>query len=438
MSILEEAEAQALLRQASVSASDVRGCQGRLSGFLQRYLPLFYRKEQRRNAKTVVQGMLSGLQRKTAEPIARQAGVQRKPIQFFVGAGKWDDEAVMAELRKHVAETLGDRRAVLVIDPSAFPKKGTESCGVQRQWCGRLGKIDNCQIGVFLAYAAPGGHAPLDRRLYLPAEWATDRVRRRKCHVPKQVVYQETWRIALDLLDRSRHQLPHGWVAADEEFGRSSLFRAQLRQRQELYFLTIPANLLVRDLESPGPRGSRQGCKGGRYKLPFCRADEWAARQRSGRWQKFHVRDGEKGPLEVEAMQVLVQTKQQSRVGPTERLVVIRTLDKDRLVHYGLSNAPGEVPLAELLRVHGERHWIEQMLEEGKGEAGLDQYEVRSWTGWHHHMTLSLLSLWFLQLERRRVAKKKGGGDGAADAGDLLAPAAIFPSLAVADRPHRQ
>jgi SRSO17 transposase len=256
--------------------------------------------------------------------------------------------------------------------------------------------------------------------------------------VPKEVVYQETWRMALDLLDRSRHQLPHGWVAADEEFGRSSQFRAQLRQRQEQYFLKIPANLLVRDLETPGPAGKKQGCRGGRYKPPFCRADEWAARQRSSRWQKFHVRDGEKGPLEVEAMEVLVQTKQQSRVGPTERLVVIRTVDRDRLVGYGLSNAPREVPLGELLRVHGERHWIEQMLEEGKGEAGLGQYEVRSWIGWHHHMTLSLLSLWFLQLERRRVGGKKGGGDGAADARDLLASAATPGSLTPADRPRSQ
>lgn len=425
MSLLQHPKAQALLREASVSAGEVRDCAGRLTCFLQRYLPLFYRKEQRRNATLVVRGLLSGLQRKTAEPIAREAGVHRKPVQSFLGMSTWDDEAVMAELRRHVAEELGDDRGVLVIDPSAFPKKGTASCGVQRQWCGRLGKIENCQVGVFLSYATPGGeHAPLDRRLYLPQEWAADRRRRARCHVPRQVRYQESWRIALELLDRCREQLPHGWVAGDEEFGRSSQLRAQLRQRRERYFLKIPSNILVRDLQAKGPVARKQGCRGGRYKVPFCRADEWAARQSPGRWRKLHVRDGEKGPLEVDAMEGMVQTQQQSRVGPRERLVVIRMPDPDkpgqRRIHYGLSNAPGDgpdaVPLEELVRVHGDRHRVEQMLEEGKGEAGLDQYEVRSWVGWHHHMTLSLLALGFLQLERRRVAKKKGGGDGSADA----------------------
>ena len=120
---------------------------------------------------------------------------------------------------------------VVVIDPSAFPKKGTESCGVGRQWCGRLGKVDNCQVGVFLAYAAAAGYAPLDRRLYLPEDWADDTARREKCHVPPEVKFQEKWRIALDLLDRSLPGLPHGWIAGDDEFGRASEFRAQLRLR---------------------------------------------------------------------------------------------------------------------------------------------------------------------------------------------------------------
>ena len=130
-------------------------------------------------------GLLSGLQRKTCEPIAVEAGVHRKPVQNFVGAGGWDDEAVMAELRGHVREELADPQAVLILDPSGFPKSGTESCGVARQWCGRLGKQDNCQLGVFLAYAAPGGYAPLDRRLYLPEDWAADPVRREQVPRPR-------------------------------------------------------------------------------------------------------------------------------------------------------------------------------------------------------------------------------------------------------------
>ena len=178
MSLLDHPEAQALLNDADVTPDTVQGCADRLTGFLQRYLPKFYRIEQRDNATLVIRGLISGLERKTCEPIAIEAGLPRKPIQFFVGAGKWDDEAVMAELRHHVREELAEPDGVVVIDPSAFPKKGTESCGVGRQWCGRLGKVDNCQVGVFLAYAASSGYGPLDRQLYLPEDWADDEARR--------------------------------------------------------------------------------------------------------------------------------------------------------------------------------------------------------------------------------------------------------------------
>src|ERR1700736_3264369 len=244
-SLLEHPEAQALLEDATLSPPLITGCRGRLTRFLQRYLPLFYRDEQRQLATVVIEGRLSGLQRKTCEPIANQAGRPRKPVQHFVGGGKWDDDAVMAELRRHVREALADPTAVLVIDPSAFPKKGTHSCGVKHQWCGRLGKEENCQVGVFLVYAAPGGCAPLDRRLYLPKEWADDKKRRKRCHVPKQVKFQEKWRIALDQLDRCGSALPHRWVAADDEFGRALAFRAGLRGRGERGGLEVACHTLV-------------------------------------------------------------------------------------------------------------------------------------------------------------------------------------------------
>src|SRR5947207_11031837 len=183
MSLLEHPQAQALLADAEVSAAAARGCQQRLQQFLQRYLPCFYRVEQHALAEVVLQGKLSKLERKTAEPIAYLAGRERKPVQHFVGAGGWDDEAVMAELRGHVAAVLADPEAVLVLDPSSFPKKGSASCGVSRQWCGRLGKVDNCQVGVFLAYVTAAGYAPLDRQLYLPKEWADDEQRRQEGHV---------------------------------------------------------------------------------------------------------------------------------------------------------------------------------------------------------------------------------------------------------------
>src|SRR5262245_52798591 len=232
MSLLEHPTAQALLADAEVSAPAVAGCRRRLEDFLHRYLPRFYRIEQHELTRVVLQGKLSNLQRKTAEPIAYQAGRPRKPVQHFVGAGAWDDEAVMAELRRHVAEALADSEGVLVLDPSAFPKSGTDSCGVSRQWCGRLGKVENCQVGVFLTYVTAHGYAPLDRQLYLPREWAADRKRRQATHVPEEVTFQETWRIGLKLLDRSGGDVPFGWVAGDDEFGRAAPAAAALRARR--------------------------------------------------------------------------------------------------------------------------------------------------------------------------------------------------------------
>jgi SRSO17 transposase len=420
LSLLQRPEAQALLKDATLTAAAVRHCQEHLSQFLQRYLPLFYRDEQRELATVVIRGRLSGLERKTSEPIAYLAGRPRKPVQHFVGAGAWDDEAVMAELRGHVAEELGDPDGIIICDGSGFPKKGSASCGVARQWCGRLGKVDNCQVGVFLAYAAKGGHGPLDRRLYLTEDWAADRKRRKQTHVPKEVVFQEKWRLALDLLERSGPEVPHGWVAGDDEFGRVTEFRAELRRRHERYVLDVPANTLVREV-APGP-GGRQPA--------FERADAWAARQPAGRWKTLTLRGGEKGPVRVRALQRRVQTKDEDgHLGPSETLVVIRSLGSDARTWYTVSNARREERLAVLAGVHGERHRVEEVLQEGKGEVGLGHYEVRSWVGWHHHMTLALVALWFLVLERRRLGKKNAGADGGAGAGSVQ-PAAAQPTPA--------
>jgi SRSO17 transposase len=432
MSLLDEPEAQALLEDAILTSAAVQGCADRLTAFLQRYLPTFYRAEHRINATRVIRGLVSGLERKTCEPIAIAAGLPRKPIQFFVGAGKWDDEAVMAELRSHVRQELAEAGGIVILDPSGFPKKGTESCGVARQWCGRLGKVDNCQVGVFLAYASSQGYAPLDRRLYLPEDWAADWARRAKCHVPAAIRFQETWRIALDLLDRSLGGLPHGWITGDDELGRASPFRAQLRRRGERYVLDVPCNTTVRDLERRPPRPRKKG-RGRPRKVPFQRVDAWARSQPASRWVRLFVRDGEKGPLEVEAMTARVQTKQEGRVGPEERLIVLRTVGEPK-IDYAVTNADPAVPLVELVRVQRQRHRIEEVFEAAKGEVGLDHYEVRSWVGWHHHMTLALVALWFLCLERNRVGGKNPGNHGRADASGVHAVAAGPPADARGDR----
>jgi SRSO17 transposase len=425
MSLLELPQAQALLADAEVSATPAAGCRRHLQRFLERYLPCFYRVEQHELARVVLHGKRSSLERKTSEPIAYQAGWQRKPVQHFVGAGGWDDERVLAELRQHVAAELADPDGVLVLDPSAFPKSGSDSCGVQRQWCGRLGKIDNCQIGVFLGYVSRRGQALVDRQLYLPQEWAEDRQRRQKTHVPESVRFQESWRIGLDLIERTG--LPFAWLAADDEFGRCAAFRAELRRRRRQYVLDVPCNTQIRDLgETPAE---------GRRRPPWRRVHAWAQAQPQSRWRKLHLGAGSRGPKVVWALQAWVQTRDEDgRPGRRERLVVIRTVDRDPRCWYTLSNAAAEIPLARVVEVHGRRHGAEELFGAGKGEVGLGHYEVRSWVGWHHHMTLSLLALWFLQRERNRLGGENPGDDGAADAGGVRPTAAAEPAKCCADR----
>lgn len=217
MDILEHPDAQALLEDAVLDPDAVQSCARQLEAFVQRYLPLFARREQREHALVVLQGKLTGLQRKTIEPIARQARRNRRPLQLFVGAAKWDDRALVGELTRHVAQEIGEPDGVFVVDGSGFPKKGAESCGVARQWCGRLGKRDNCQVGCFLGYVGRRGKALLDAMLYLPKDWADDGVRRVKTYVPQEVVFREKWRMGLEQLDEARALLPGGWVTGDDE-----------------------------------------------------------------------------------------------------------------------------------------------------------------------------------------------------------------------------
>ncbi len=271
-------------------------------------------------------------------------------------------------------EKFAEPDGVVVIDPRSFPKKGTESCGVGRQWSGRQGKLDNCQVGVFLAYA------PWDRRLYLPEDWAEDTARREKCHVPPEIKFQEKWRIALDLLDRTWPGLPHGWIVGNDELGRPANFRAALRWRTERYLLDVPCNTTGRDLEQRRPRRRHAG-RGRQREVPFQRVDHWAKNQPESRWERITVRDGEKGPLEVNAMTVRVRAKQENRIGPEERLVVIQSVGESR-TDYALTNAEAKVPLAEMVRAQRQRHRVDKVFETGNGEAGLDHCEVRSWMGW--------------------------------------------------------
>jgi SRSO17 transposase len=411
--ILEHPKAQELLAQTEVQPGTVSSCAQHLSRFINRYLPFFYRPEQRKHAEVILKGKLTSLKRKTTEPIAIEQDLKRRPLQQFVGSGGWDDDKVLTEQRRHVNTELGEPNGALVMDGSGFPKKGTESCGVARQWCGCLGKVDNCQVGVFLGYVAERGKALIDCQLYLPKERANDPVHRKKTYIPKEIAFQEKWRIGLELVKTSGHEVTHGWVLGDDEFGRVIELRQELRKDEERYVLDVPCNTSVRDV-SEGKLAR------------FERVDQWAARQSKKRWKKIRLPGGEKGPREVRVLQQVMQTRdEERRIGPKDRVVVIKTLEEKPQVWYTVSNAPKEVPVHEVAKAHGRRHGIEELLEEGKQEVGLKDYEVRSWTGWHHHMTLTILALWFLQLERLELGEKKSGDNGIVDRGDLQGVAAF-------------
>jgi SRSO17 transposase len=242
----------------------------------------------------------------------------------------------------------------------------------------------------------------LDHRLFLPKEWANDPQRREKAGVPEEVVYKETWEIFLDQVDECK-ALPHSWVTADAEFGRVYQCRKGLRQRKERYVVDVRNDMLIRDLRATPPERSNQ--RGAHPKQPWQSIEAWAQSQPPSAWTELEIRAGEKRPLQVEAAQTQVQTRDDNRrVGEEqERLVVIRTVNNpEAKTWWTLSNAEEEVPLAEVVRAHAQRYWEEAGLKEAKSEVGMAHYEVRGWRGWHHHMSMSLLALWFLGLERFR------------------------------------
>jgi SRSO17 transposase len=404
-----------LRRDAEVAPELLRGLLPRLHTFLDPFVVSLKRSEQRDNARTYVHGLLSDLEEKNAEAIAYLHDQERQALQKFVGQAPWQDLPLRAELVRQVGAELGQADGVLVFDPSAFPKKGVASVGVQRQWCGRLGKVDNCQVGVYLGYVSRCEHALVDFRLYLPQEWAGDRRRRKKAGVPKGVRFRTRHELALEMLDERGASLPHAWVAGDDEMGRSSWFRRQLRQRHECYLLAVPSNTLVRDLAADPPPWSGRGR---RPQVPFVRADRWCAALPERSWQTLEVRDAEQGPLVVQMTRGLVQARTEGRPEDVpELLVVFRERQADGTVKHDYLLSGSEslgTPVSELARVFKAEHRIEECLKRAKGEAGLADYQVRTWEGWHHHQTLALLAAWYLTQETRRGKNTDTGADGAA------------------------
>ena len=396
------ARLEELLDDAIVSPAVLRDMLPRLERFVEPFAASLATNEQRTHLHQYVAGLVSNVTRKNVESIAYHHDQDRQALQKFIGQIPWDHQPLLTELARQVGREIGAADGVLVFDPSAFAKKGSASVGVQRQWCGRLGKLDNCQVGVYMGYVSRVEHALVNLRLYVPAKWAKGKKRRKQCGVPPEICFQTRHKLALDMLREQGALLPHAWIAGDDEMGRSSKFRGDLRAANERYLLAVPSNTLMRDAEAEPPPYSGHGQP---PKVPFTRVDRWAAALPASAWQTIEVRPGDKGPLVVQMLKRRVLAKTERRlVGPEEMLVVIRELQADgSFKHdYYLSNAAAETPLEEFGRVAKAEHRIEECLERAKSEAGLAAYQVRTWEGWHHHQTLSLLATWFLTQEARR------------------------------------
>jgi SRSO17 transposase len=404
-----------LLADCQVPPTAFRGAIHRLELFAQPFVASLPCPESQQHTHTYLSGLLSDLEHKNAEAIAYRYDLDRQTLQHYLGTSPWDHRPLMDELNRQVADAVGRPDAVLVFDPSAFPKKGEASVGVQRQWCGRLGKVENCQVGIYLGYVTEVEHVLVDFRLYLPDEWAKDRPRRKQCGVPKEIRYRTRHELALEMLESRGATLPHGWISGDDEMGRPAWFRRKLAAQNERYLLAVPSNTSIRDLEAaPPPYGGH----GRRPKPPFVGVRAWSEALPETAWTRLTVRDAAKGPLEVAIVARRVESKVERRVvGFEELLVVVRSEEKGKMKYdYHPSNAAATTPLAELARVANAEHRIEECLKRGKSAAGLGDYQVRNWLGWHHHQALSLIAAWFLVQEARRGKKGGAGVDGAAGA----------------------
>ncbi len=401
-----EARLDEMMDQAEVSPELLKDLLPRLNQFVLPFVGSLLEPEQKQHALEYMSGLVSGLRRKTSEGIAYLHDQERQGIQKFIGYVPWDHQPLLATLASQVGQELGEADGVIVFDPSAFAKKGTKSVGVGRQWCGRLGKVENCQVGVYMGYVTSIEHAIVNVRLYLPEDWAKDKARCAEAGIPKTIRFQTRHQLALEMLKECGGDLPHSWIAGDDEMGRPSAFRLDLRTLGERYLLAVPSNTLIRDIEAPAPVYSGRG----RHpKNPFIRVDKWCSMLPEDAWTKIDVRDGEKGPLVIEAVKCRVQARTDTGgTGPDEVLFITRKRQPDNTykIDYYLSNATADVKLSELARVATAAHRIEECFRRAKGEAGLADYQVRTWIAWHHHQTLSLLAAWFLNKETREGKKK--------------------------------
>lgn len=400
-----------------MDVQQLRRLKPELDLFVERYAPLFGRDEAQDHAHRFVQGLILGGDRRSVENIAEAIdGCVVRSLQKFIAQSPWADDELIEELQRHVTEVLGDTDATLNVDETGFPKKGTKSVGVKRQYAGCLGRTDNCQIGVCVNYRSAAGHTLIDRRLFLPQEWASDRLRREEAGVPEAVVFRTKPELGLEMVRQALERgVPFRWVTADSVYGDSPTFVQGVRELGKWYVVDTSADARVW-LSQPEviPAGTQE--RGRPTTQPRVatkpeRVDEVVARLPAKAWKRMVVAEGSQGPRNFEYAFLWVWFSEGGLPSGRERLLVRRSLGQQAEVKCHRSNAPAEIALERLAQVRGG-HWsIEQSFEAAKGECGLDEYETRGWVGWHHHTALSLLTLWFLGLQRRRLGEKRASDD---------------------------
>ncbi len=371
---------------AMTTVAEAVGWSGDLDALMERLSIRFARVEARRRARSYVAGLLAPVERKNGWQLAEAAGdASPDGVQDFLARMRWDADAVRDDLRAYVVEHLGDPGAVLVLDETGFVKKGDRSVGVQRQCSGTAGRIENCRVGVFLGYASRHGHAPIDRALYLPRAWAGDERRRHAAGVPREVAFTTKPKLGAAMVGRALDAgVPCAWVAADSVYGADGALRRALVRRRVGYVLAVTSGQRL----FPGT------------------VRDWVEEVPADGWRRLSAGDGSKGPRSYDWACLPFRGAPE---GWQKGLLIRRRLGDGELAFY-FTFAPAGTRLQELVRVAGSRWTIESGFEMAKGEVGLDQYEVRSWTGWHRHITLAMLALAFLTVVRKAAIGGRGPG----------------------------
>ena len=395
------------------------------AAFHQEFASLFGRKEAQQRSEQYLRGLLvQQTDRRNAENISEAVdGATPRSLQRFLTESPWSDEPVIDQLQAYVGQLLNSSEGVFVLDETGFPKKGKKSVGVVRQYCGTLGKVANCQLGVFVAYVSEQGHALVDKRLYLPREWIDDPDRRRAAGIPETVGYQSIAELGLSMLHQARTSghLMGRWVTADEAYGKVPTLRDSLDDDEWLYVLEVPCSqpVFTQPAKTEVPAWSGRGRQPTRLRLVDGESGPQAVKAVAASlaaedWHLLTVAEGAQGPRIHLFAARRVWESREGLPGRECWLVLRRNPDGSEPKHY-LSNAPVHTPLLTLAQVGAKRWPIETEFQLEKNETGLDEYEVRSWQGWHHHITMALLAGILLLSLQREWGEKDAPGNSAAN-----------------------